>query len=271
MRWKDFLVFSILFGLAFTARAIDPITCKEIAMLLRNGEQQQFIIDDTARRKLLEPLSPQAEKDLAALGATPALLNALRMPSMIATPQAASDYRARVEQRKLATQLQEQHGAAQPEARATAKPQPLPREKQTPNEFEGKSIELKFTAADGSSVNLANLRGRVVLIDFWATWCGPCMREVPNVVAAYKKYHDKGFEIIGISLDKQKDVMLKVTHEKEMTWPQYFDGKGWQNEISTSYHIHGIPSMWLVNKRGLVATTEARRNLDTAVAKLLAE
>ena len=97
------------------------------------------------------------------------------------------------------------------------------------------------------------------------------MHEVPNVVSAYKKYHDKGFEIVGISLDKSKDAMIKVTHEKEMTWPQYFDGNGWANKISTQFAIHSIPSMWLVNKRGLVVSRDACQNLDADIAKLLAE
>ena len=97
------------------------------------------------------------------------------------------------------------------------------------------------------------------------------MGEVPNVVAAYKKYHDQGFEIIGVSLDQNKDTMLKVAQEKEMTWQQYFDGKGWQNAISSKLHIQSIPTMWLVNKNGAIATTAARGNLDADIAKLLAE
>jgi len=91
------------------------------------------------------------------------------------------------------------------------------------------------------------------------------------VVAAYAKYHEKGFEIVGISLDQHKSTMLRVAAQKGMTWPQYFDGKGWENEISTAFHIRGIPAMWLINKNGLVATTDARANLDAEISKLLAE
>jgi len=97
------------------------------------------------------------------------------------------------------------------------------------------------------------------------------MAEVPNVLAAYAKYHDKGFEIIGISLDKSKEAMLKTTREKGMTWPQYFDGKGFENEISSAFNIHAIPAMWLVNKSGVVATAGARGHLDAEIEKLLAE
>ena len=134
-----------------------------------------------------------------------------------------------------------------------------------------KPLELKFTAVDGSEIDLAKFRGKVVLLDFWATWCGPCMMEVPNVVAAYQKYHGKGFEIIGISLDQDKEAMLKVTNEKGMSWPQYFDGEGWKNKISSSFGIDSIPAMWLINKKGIVVNTDAREDLEGSLKKLLAE
>jgi thiol-disulfide isomerase/thioredoxin len=132
-------------------------------------------------------------------------------------------------------------------------------------------LDLKFTALDGTSIDLNNMRGKVVLVDFWATWCGPCMREVPNVVAAYQKYHDQGFEVIGISLDHDSDAVLRVTKAKGMVWPQYFDGKGWQNSISTSFGIGSIPTMWLVGKDGLIADTQARDNLEPEIEKLLGQ
>jgi hypothetical protein len=81
----------------------------------------------------------------------------------------------------------------------------------------------------------------------------------------------KGFEIIGISLDRDKDKLLEYTKQKEMTWPQYFDGKVWENKISTGYGIAGIPTMWLVDKKGFVRSTEARADLEQQVTKLLAD
>jgi len=277
------LLCALLGGILPTLRAAEPISSKEIAMLLRNGEDPQFIINDTVRRKLVRPLSPEEEKTLLSLRATPALMNVLHDPANAASPEAAAAYAAKLEQQKslarlaeteaqvlrdaeLARQLKRTKGPADGNPAPTGEPAA-----KAGSEFLGKPLPLKFDAADGSPVDLARLRGKVVLIDFWATWCGPCMKEVPKVVAAYQKYHDKGFEIVGISLDKSKDAMLKVAAQKGMTWPQYFDGKAWNNEISSGFHVRQIPTMWLVNKNGLVADIEARANLDAEIAKLLAE
>jgi thiol-disulfide isomerase/thioredoxin len=130
-------------------------------------------------------------------------------------------------------------------------------------------IDLKFTAVDGSAIDLAAMRGKVVLIDFWATWCPPCRAEVPHVVAAYKKYHDQGFEIVGISLDQDQKSLADFTKQNGMVWPQYFDGQGWDNKISKGFGIHGIPAMWLVDQKGMLVTTNGRDDLAGQVEKLL--
>lgn len=132
-----------------------------------------------------------------------------------------------------------------------------------------KPSDLKFTAADGREVDLAKLRGKVVLLDFWATWCVPCMQEVPVLVAAYKKYHDRGFEIVGISMDEDKSALEKVTGAKGMTWPQYFDGKGQENAVARRYGIDGIPVMWLLGPDGKVANFSPREDLENSIEKLL--
>jgi thiol-disulfide isomerase/thioredoxin len=133
-------------------------------------------------------------------------------------------------------------------------------------------LDLKFKAVDGTDVDIAKLRGKVVLVDFWATWCGPCRMEMPNVVAAYNQLHKAGFEIVGVSLDQSKDKLLGYAQQAGMTWPEYFDGKGWQNEISRHYGINSIPTAWLVDKKGVVRTTQARgADLTEQVKALLAE
>ena len=122
----------------------------------------------------------------------------------------------------------------------------------------GDVMEISFTATDGSKVDLAAMKDKVVLVDFWATWCGPCVREMPNLIKAYEKYHDKGFEIIGISLDKDREALDKFVKKQGLAWPQCFDGKGWQTELAGKFGIRGIPATFLVGKDGKVLTTDLR-------------
>lgn len=138
-------------------------------------------------------------------------------------------------------------------------------------ELETKPFDLKFTAVDGTKVDVSQMRGKVVLIDFWATWCGPCVAEMPEVVDAYQKLHGQGFEIIGISLDQDKSALLSFIKQNGIAWPQYFDGKGFDNVVSKALGIDMIPTMWLIDRKGMLVNTEVRGNLVGSVKKLLAK
>jgi thiol-disulfide isomerase/thioredoxin len=135
----------------------------------------------------------------------------------------------------------------------------------------GKPLSIKFSAVDGRQVDLAALKDKVVLVDFWATWCGPCVAEVPNVRATYEKLHPKGFEIVGISFDQDKSALEKFVAKEKMTWAQFFDGKGWQNQFGREFGINSIPAMWLVDKKGVLRDLNGREDLEAKVEKMLAE
>ena len=136
----------------------------------------------------------------------------------------------------------------------------------------GDELEIAFTALGGAEIDLAKMKGKVVLVDFWATWCGPCVGEMPTVIAAYDKFKDKGFEVVGISLDQDKAALEGFIKEQGMTWPQYFDGKGWQNDIAGKYGIQSIPATFLVGKDGKIVATDLRGPaLENKLAELLAE
>jgi len=120
-------------------------------------------------------------------------------------------------------------------------------------------------------LSISQFKGKVVLVDFWATWCGPCIGELPNVLKAYETHHDKGFEIVGISLDSDRAKLDKFIEDKKMTWPQYFDGGGWKTKLAGDYGINSIPATFLLDREGRIIARDLRGPaLEEAVAKALA-
>lgn len=121
-----------------------------------------------------------------------------------------------------------------------------------------KAPEFTLQTPDGKDVSLKDFKGKYVLIDFWASWCGPCRKENPNVVALYRQYKDKGLEILGVSLDRTKDAWEKAIADDKLEWTQVSDLKGWQSAASALYGVTSIPHTVLIDKNGVIMARQLR-------------
>lgn len=132
------------------------------------------------------------------------------------------------------------------------------------------AINFSQASPEGKMIKLSDFKGKYVLVDFWASWCGPCRAENPNVVNAYQKYKDKGFTVFGVALDSNKDAWLKAIEKDNLTWPQVSDLKGWANEAAKLYGITSIPQNLLLDKDGKIVAKNLRGpDLDAALEELI--
>ena len=135
-----------------------------------------------------------------------------------------------------------------------------------------KFIDFTVPALDGKQVKLADVvaKNKITMVDFWASWCGPCRMEMPNVVEAYKQFHDKGLEIVGVSLDESKNDWETTVKDMGMNWIQTSDLKGWECEAARLYGVRGIPACVLINQKGEIVGRDLRaEELHARLAELL--
>jgi peroxiredoxin len=118
--------------------------------------------------------------------------------------------------------------------------------------------EISLPNPEGETVPLSSLRGKIVLVDFWAQWCRPCRMENPNIVEAYKKYKDKGFVVYGVSLDRSRDKWLQGIEEDGLPWTHVSDLQYWQSEAARTYNINAIPASFLLDKEGKIIARDLR-------------
>jgi peroxiredoxin len=132
------------------------------------------------------------------------------------------------------------------------------------------AYDINLTSPKGDTVSLSSFQGKVVLVDFWASWCGPCRISNRHLVKLYSKYKNKGFEIFGVSLDENKKDWMKAIKQDRVVWPQVIDNRGWEAQTAIDWGLYQIPTSYLINKDGIIVGVDLEKNdLEKALKDLL--
>jgi thiol-disulfide isomerase/thioredoxin len=133
-------------------------------------------------------------------------------------------------------------------------------------------VHIKLPNARGDSLSLVSFKGKVILLDFWASWCGPCVSANKGLVKLYDKYKSQGFEIFSVSLDENKKDWTRAVARQKITWTQVNDPRGWDAQTALRWNIYQLPTTYLINKKGDVVSIDLEgKQLDENVKKLLGE
>ncbi|MBL9135753.1 MAG: TlpA family protein disulfide reductase [Verrucomicrobiales bacterium] len=135
----------------------------------------------------------------------------------------------------------------------------------------GQPFDRTVTTVDGVHLRLGDLKGKVVLIDFWASWCPPCREKLPELKALYTSSRARGLEIVGISFDDDLATLRRFVANEGITWSQVADGKGWSGPRAAEYGITSLPTLWLIDRQGRLRNVDARETLESSVRRLLEE